>query len=241
VPTRLPDPARAGVGSWPVAAAYGGLALALGVWIWPCIKESFVSRGMLVGKRQSGLTEETLPARSGSLERVKFQTESRSKGNGLGEFSRTWQYRMGPLPVIASVDFPFVGWHELTICYRGQGWKLRQRKIRQDERMTFVEDTFTRSSGEHGLVMFRLFDADGRPVDVPDDPRLSNVSRYFGRLAVWRQEARRDVRQRFSVRDQVQVFVLSPRPLSDEERQEARSFFQTVCEAVHPSHSGSGT
>jgi exosortase len=239
-PTRLPEPARAGVGSWPVAMAYGGLALALAVWIWPCLKESFVSRGMLVSKLQSSLTADTLPARSGSLERVEFKTESRSLGNSLGEFSRSWQYRMGPHPVLASVDYPFVGWHELTICYRGQGWKLQRRRIRRDERMTFVEDTFTRASGEQGLLMFRLYDAEGRPVDVPDDPRLSSLSRYFGRLAVWREDARRDLRQRFSVRDQVQVFVPSPRPLTDEERQEARTFFQALCEAVHPSHSGGG-
>jgi exosortase len=239
-PTRLPEPARAGVGSWPVAMAYGGLALALAVWIWPCLKESFVSRGVLVSKLQSSLTADSLPARSGSLERVEFKTESRGQGNGLGEFSRTWQYRMGPHPVSASVDFPFVGWHELTICYRGQGWKLDKRRVRRHENTTFIEDTFTRASGEQALLMFRLFDAEGNPVDVPDDPRMSRLSRYFERLAVWKEDARREIRQRFSVRDQVQVFVQSHRPLTDDERHVVQQFFQTVCQAVHPSPSGGG-
>ena len=133
---------------------------------------------------------------------------------------------MGPNRLVASVDFPFHGWHELTICYRGQGWKLQKRRIRRDEQMTFVEDTFTRASGEQGFLMFRLYDAEGRPVDVPDDPRLSNISRYFNRLALWREDARRDVQRRFSVRDQVQVFVEGAVPFTDEERKETQSFFQ---------------
>ena len=238
--TRLPDAIPGRFASWALGLAYGGLALALAVWTWPCLKETFLSRGAFVRRLQASLTAETLPSRVGSLERTAFETESRSKGNGLGEFSRSWDYRMGPHRVAASVDFPFQGWHELTICYRGLGWKLQKRRIRRDERVTFVEDTFTRASGEQGLLMYCLYDAEGRPVEIPDDPRLSNLARDLRRLAFWREDVRRDVKRRFSVGAQVQVFVTSAVALTDQERKETRSFFQTVCEAVHPSRSDGG-
>ena len=31
--------------------------------------------------------------------------------------------------MVISIDYPFYGWHELTICYRADGWDLASRKV----------------------------------------------------------------------------------------------------------------
>jgi exosortase len=58
-----------------------------------------------------------------------FTTEQRRADSQWGARSHTWRYFKGPREMVVSVDFPFHGWHELTICYEADGWLRKSRNV----------------------------------------------------------------------------------------------------------------
>jgi hypothetical protein len=58
-----------------------------------------------------------------------FSSEQRRADSQWGARSHTWRYAKGTREMIVSVDFPFHGWHELTTCYKADGWQLQDRKV----------------------------------------------------------------------------------------------------------------
>ena len=118
--------------------------------------------------------------------------QSRAKDNTWGEYSRVWTYR-GPGRVdMISLDYEFIDWHELTDCYRGQGWKLMSREVimppartkpSRDDPTTqgegpIVLAEFTHPDGRVAAVFFSLFDL------VRVEP--STRQRYRARSRSWR-------------------------------------------------------
>ena len=80
-----------------------------------------VVAGDLGGLRPA--TEEALPAEWNGWRRVRFvQRRNGANAELLGEFSRIWVYAKGARVASISVDGPYVEWHDLALCYRGQGY-----------------------------------------------------------------------------------------------------------------------
>lgn len=226
--TRLPSLGRTALACWPVVVGFGALMVFQWVWLWPSLRVELTEGPALSARLQADLNPETMPAHWGLLKRQGFETKHRSRGGIEGEFSRLWSYRFGPHPAVVSVDFPFRDWHELTSCYRHQGWTLQERACREGARGPFVEADLTMPSARHGYLVFRLFDARARAIRPPDKPRPSEgvMSYLLGRLVPRRYLP--------GYTDQVQVFVESGRPLTAAEREQIRSFLEYVCDRVHP-------
>lgn len=104
-------------------------------------------------------------------ERVGFITETRVSNNNLGQYSRIWQYSRENVDHVASLDFPFRGWHSLWRCYQANGWKELERirvTTAADEepiQWPFYESRLQSMSGEHAVLHFSLFDGNGAPYD----------------------------------------------------------------------------
>jgi exosortase len=104
---------------------------------------------------------------------VNYVSEDRSQGSDLGERSDVWQFRAPKCMAVASIDQTFPGWHELTTCYKNQGWNLVSRKridpeIAEGETpWPYIEAHFQKETGEKGYLLFSHFDAFGEPVDAP--------------------------------------------------------------------------
>jgi hypothetical protein len=172
--------------------------------------------------------------------------------------SRYWRYQFGDSTATVSVDFPFQEWHELTVCYRGQGWRLRERQ-REGARDLAAPDgaggrppivvaNLTKGPGRHGYLLFCSLDELGNALE-PDG--LGIGGRLRNGLGSWlnlgddhpkHREARPGSALFWSY--QVQLFIESDYPLIATERDEARAFFDEVLATIRrqvPDAGGAGS
>jgi len=70
-----------------------------------------------VGSLDTAIHEDWLPERLASWQRIEYETVERELGSDEGEHSSKWTYQFQDHKAIVSVDYPFLGWHELTCCY----------------------------------------------------------------------------------------------------------------------------
>ena len=108
---------------------------------------------------------------------INYRAQNRSRGSDLGLRSDTWVYETPNrrLRSTISMDQTFPGWHELTTCYRNTGWKLINRKLLyspveingETVEWPYIEASFQKETGEHGFLIFSLFDAFGEPLWAP--------------------------------------------------------------------------
>ena len=105
-----------------------------------------------------------------------YSFDERDSGADLGRRSDTWQFRAPRCNATISFDQTFPGWHELTTCYRNQGWKLvpeSRNVVRVDPAIEgepgwhYVEARFIQNTGERGYLLFSLFNGAGEPMDPP--------------------------------------------------------------------------
>ncbi len=222
---RLRETALAGRG---LTIAFASLAVALTALFFPLIRVALgaaIARPELA-RRLDGLKQETMPDRFGPFQLLDGSTEKREMGSEFGEDSRTWRYRFGPHQAIVSVDSLFGGWHELSMCYANGGWDLRSRVGSLDGT---VHAEFSQLSDERGMLLFSVIDARGKVLAT------SRRERWMDRIAVWREPSLGAFLERVRKRGkffQVQLLVTSGRPLTAEERREARAFFVAARDKV---------
>ncbi len=151
------------------------------------------------------------PAVVGKWERAGYRHEDRVRGADFGERSDVWFYRSPVGDVTLSLDQAFPGWHELPVCYTNIGWKLVERRVVDEAGWPVVVATFRNTAGEHGVLLFSMFDEAGEPVAAP-----SNWGSWNAMKARVRNRLSPSVRGTlFSLAAyQVQVFVQSPSELS---------------------------
>lgn len=161
-----------------------------------------------------------LPVEMAGWERLDYETERRDRSSEEGECSQIWTYRADGMLAHVSVDYPFVGWHELTNCYEGRGWRIESRRVRRtDDGGNLVEVEMSSPSGESGYLLFSLFDGLGNPVS----PRTTHWKGFAARIdtspLVQLLRANGPIPPE-TVGLQVQQFLASPTPYSETERDE---------------------
>lgn len=173
---------------------------------------------------------ETAPARVGGFVRTGYRSEHRDIRSTWGESSKIWEYATGSTGFAASLDYPFVGWHDLLLCYEGQGWRVISRKF-EDDGVPLMTAELVNSEGKFAFVIFTLFDRGGRPLTPPDGRDVFNV--LADRLN-YRLFGQTDEHAPNALTHQVQVFVeRTGSPVTDVERTRARTLFEQTIEAVH--------
>jgi exosortase len=222
-PTWLADPRRTWLGTAWTAAAFGALLLPQCLMPGVDWKEVLVSHDVYSGPFAK-LGEGSMSARSGPFERVGFTTQHREMNDSWGENSRLWVYRMGTRGVFASVDYQFVDWHDLTLCYRGQGWQLTGRSTEPSDMGGAVETAdFINPQGWYGYLVFGLYGRDGRSVPPPES--VGYLSGLGDRLLGWFRGSSKTRQAVARLNHQVQVFVESESPLSPGDREQVRAFY----------------
>ncbi len=171
-----------------------------------------------------------------------YSFRDRTRGSDLGIRSDVWSYNINQTPYlcIVALDQPFPGWHELTRCYTSEGWKIvpdsrirKERKLEEtsqnDEIWPFVQVQFDNALGQHGFLLFSFFDAFGDPFNAPTD--WADFNSFLERV---RNRLNNRIRARLfkSESYQVQAFVQSHVPLTDDEKQQVIDNYLIAREAL---------
>ncbi|MEO1994065.1 MAG: exosortase U, partial [Planctomycetaceae bacterium] len=115
--------------------------------------------------------EDSLPEQIAGFSRVDYQIVERVPDDPLGETSQIWQYRSKTTALQISIDYPFSGPHDLSVCYRQTGWQIDESKIvsaESDEikRMraddSFVEVHMSRPLFGFGQLLFSQCSLNGQ-------------------------------------------------------------------------------
>jgi len=242
---RFPEWRNTVLAGWPILAAYGTLAvwqlmlLAATPLLAPAATPQQVS--WAIREQLSHLGEETLPAKQGPWERQRFRFVERDRNDQWGRYSCCWDYRAKDVQAVASLDCPFVAWHELTNCYRLTGWEVMEQDVYSsdavEEEPALVRTRLSRPVRRHGYLWFSLYDSEGRILSPsqtsPENERWSRSRSIFTLSRTWQQGSLASPVGRGPV-FQVQVFVQHPAPLTAEELQQAQLLFDKVRALLSP-------
>lgn len=116
---------------------------------------------------------------TGPVSHSEVRNGTASEDDRLGKNADIYQCRLVGVPGQLVVSQPYVGWHELTFCYRGIGWQMVQRSyhVPANGDAPIVYALFTNENGQHGLLAFTGFNADGT---IPKQyGGLSRIARWF--------------------------------------------------------------
>ena len=134
----------------------------------------------------------------------------------LGMNSDVWICGDASTEGTLALSQPYVGWHELTVCYAVQQWKLSSRvPISVTDGPPIVVATFQRGEREFGTLFFTAIDSDG---DLPRVPGYSPTSRF---LAPFELLLRDDFAELTGSAQtlMLQYWATGDRPMSDKEVQ----------------------
>jgi exosortase len=147
-----------------------------------------------------------------------FNSEQRRADSQWGAYSQTWRYGKGAKELVVSIDYPFRGFHELTICYRGDGWDMAGRKVIEVPRTgeaaavvgegeKCVEAILRRpEEGNYAYLLFTSFN--DRQQALPVAEQLSMYQRLVDRLKGFVERMRTLGASGGGKGDQVQSFQL---------------------------------
>lgn len=155
-----------------------------------------------------------------------------------GVVSRLWLVEKDGMSVEMSVDGPYInGWHYLSDCYRGQGWKdsneryIAYRDIGEDLGGDFLTFDLAKPSEEFGLVVTGLFDRDCRAFIAPDAKRFQ---RHYGRVNDFKEKLAAlfgggdpTVARSDALSYQIQVFYHAGSPVTETQRKECVDLFHS--------------
>lgn len=155
----------------------------------------------------------------------KISQEERDRSSVWGSYSTSWQIneRDQDRSCHFSCDYPFTDWHELSVCYRGNGWKIdsgqwgRKIHIPSDSNWPLATVDLVQPTGSRAFLIFSFFDASGRPVRPPmiDASQAGFLSRL---KLLFNRRWNKNYGPR-STTYQVQAFFQLSEPLAEAEKQ----------------------
>jgi exosortase len=224
------------LGSWSFATVFALLIAAQVYFLWQNKRDFLRSEDSIV-RAFEPLGEGDLPPEIGRFRRVEFRTHQRESTDLWGENSKAWTYRAGGLLAVVSLDYTFLGWHELTECYRSNGCGIGEPSILQDpdplaasrsrtSHSGRTEVRLTTPEGRFQYLIYGLADYDNR---VLDPPRARGfVDKILARVGNW---TTRDNGLGIEVElpsYQFQVLLVSETPIGKSEIEEVRQLYQQV-------------
>ena len=129
-----------------------------------------------------------------------------------GKRSQAWAYQKDNVTAIVAIDFPFMGYHDLTVCYRVAGWNIHESALKRSA-LSAGPFTQVRASriDETGYLWYSLVDESGQwmePRKASAAERLIERLNHLGRTE-WNAPTY-----------QVQLWVQSYNPLTDPQQHE---------------------
>lgn len=157
--------------------------------------------------------------------------EERDRSSIWGSYSTSWQLNQlnQDRSCHFSCDYPFTDWHELSVCYRGNGWKIdsgqwgRRIHVPSDSNWPVVSVDLRQPTGAQAFLIFSFFDAYGRPVRPPVIDALT--AGFLGRLKLLFNSRWNKPYGPESTTYQVQAFFQLSEPISEAEKEKLISAY----------------
>lgn len=215
-------PVRRMPGTWLRAAGFcfvlvGAVDLGLG---WTHYQHSKGQTGVPKSALRAGATF-AMPEEIGKWKRLNTEVPPLQKVETRGVYSQVWHYRRGDTLASLALDYPFQGYHDVTLCYTLRGWDLLEQRSRVGRSTNasppFAEARMQNHVGLHGALWFSVVDERGRWLP---GPRLNPTFRE-------------SLLQRFNLASlnnavtyQVQVLSTGFNALRPAEREQVQQFFE---------------
>ncbi len=88
-----------------------------------------------------------------------------------GVFSHIWQYQKGSTLATISFDYPFFGYHDVTVCYRNAGWEIGDTKLQRansdNSMVPCMEVVLEREGGVKADLLYSTVDETGVWLEEP--------------------------------------------------------------------------
>jgi exosortase len=226
-----------GVDAPPAHADVGGSAIPLPALGWPAwgAAVTFALVGVWTGARvwhawaPPALAESAtfeLPDTVAGWDQVKSGAMFVERPQTEAAKSEVWQFRRGDAFVSVAMDYPFTGYHELTICYSESGWKVRSEAADPPAGMTRV--MMDKPNGD-GYLVFAQLDESGRPVMQPPLPDPHTVWGWLvARVPIARQMVGSERLAISGPSYQVQTLLQSSGPTTADQRRATEALFHDV-------------
>ena len=155
--------------AWVVGLAFGLLGLAQlvhgGVRYVRYESTSLVSTTALI---ERGATF-TMPEQIGNWRRLDSERPTTVKVESKEVESQSWHYQNGDLVATVALDYPFKGYHDVTICYTGSGWDIVRHETHpaaaSPDGAPFVEARMQKDLVAKAFLLFSTLDERGEWVD----------------------------------------------------------------------------
>lgn len=210
-PTRFPALGRTQLASAAFIGAYASLTVLQ--WLPQINVPKPTATPVLLGQVDASLAPPIL--NGWQLRPDSFKSEQRRPDSQWGAHSHTWRYVKGPRELVVSLDYPFRGWHELTICYDADGWLVESRNVIDVKRATeagvaqeekCVESVLHRPElSNYAYLLFTSFNDRQQPLPAE---RLNVYQKLVDRLTSFVERVRTMGASGGGVNDQVQSFQL---------------------------------
>ncbi|MDA1015973.1 MAG: exosortase U [Planctomycetota bacterium] len=177
------------------------------------------------------LDAETLPDNANNWKRLKYKVEHRDWDNTLGKCSQIWNYASEKGQAHVALDYPFVGDHDLSICYSNHGWQVaretRYATTPDGADNPYVEVQLKNATGDNAVLFYSLFDEQGHAMTPPTGQFWRDLIYRVERSPLITIAQNRGIVSRGRrVRSyQFQMFLPTDRALPDEDRMEVRDQF----------------
>jgi len=92
-----------------------------------------------------------------------------------GVHSHIWKLQKDGMQAVVSLDYPFFGYHDVTLCYRNSGWTVNERKLLQASAenglISNMQVLLTREGGLKAMLFYSTVDERG--IWLEDSPERS--------------------------------------------------------------------
>ncbi|MFZ9963773.1 MAG: exosortase U [Terrimicrobiaceae bacterium] len=90
-----------------------------------------------------------------------------------GVFSHIWQYRKDGMVATISLDYPFFGYHDVTVCYGNSGWEVVETKLQwaspENGMIPCMEVMLARKDGLNANLFYSTIDETGVWLEEPGE------------------------------------------------------------------------
>jgi exosortase len=112
----------------------------------------------------------TLPDQLLEWQRLSGNAATVRKIETLGIASHLWQFQRGGVQVTLALDYPFRGFHDVSVCYKNSGWTIGRQEQRGSPgtpNLPVVEVEMEKDALEQGYLLHGMVDEKGNWLRSP--------------------------------------------------------------------------